>query len=335
MNRQRGRAAQRSDDSGRNEQVVRVLRLLDLLARPGGVDLYELAERHGASVRTIRRDLAALRQAGILVQEGSGGDGPRKRWTVHDAERQRLAQVRSAGRALAVAQAPRPSGAWAELDDVAVRLTTALGQGGQQLLARLDACFVSEDAALWSDVAPALVRPLVAAIAEQRLCRVRYAWSGHDGEGRWVVLLPLQVRAQRGQSFLLAWLPEDMVSATFRLRRIEALEPLELAHDAPPRERARRPEELSLSEFSWEARVAFRLRFSPAAAPAVRQRVWHPAQELSELRGGAVELRFEGPTTANVAAWLASWGQDVEVLAPARLRASFRALGGWLVETYR
>ena len=51
--------------AGRNDQVVRVLRLLHDLERVGGCDVYELAERYGTTTRTVRRDLDAVAEAGI------------------------------------------------------------------------------------------------------------------------------------------------------------------------------------------------------------------------------------------------------------------------------
>ncbi len=64
----------------RNEQLVRILSILRDLDRLGGADLYELAERYGTTVRTIRRDLDALQDVGLPLVEES--EGKRKRWRV-------------------------------------------------------------------------------------------------------------------------------------------------------------------------------------------------------------------------------------------------------------
>ena len=52
--------SQEQDAAGRNAQLVRTLSVPRDLDRLGGVDLYELAERYGTTVRTIRRDLEAI-----------------------------------------------------------------------------------------------------------------------------------------------------------------------------------------------------------------------------------------------------------------------------------
>ncbi len=66
---------------GRNEQLTRVLQLLADLTTHGGLDLYTLAERHGTSTRTIRRDLDAIAGAGIPLKQ-LPGEGSRLRWSL-------------------------------------------------------------------------------------------------------------------------------------------------------------------------------------------------------------------------------------------------------------
>lgn len=67
-------------EGARNEQVVRILNILKELGREGGADLYELAERFGASVRTIRRDLDALDGAGFALVQRQRSDSQRRCW---------------------------------------------------------------------------------------------------------------------------------------------------------------------------------------------------------------------------------------------------------------
>ena len=57
----------------RNAQLGRILDILRALDRRDGVDLYELAEQQGTTVRTIRRDLDALRDAGLPLSEETEG----------------------------------------------------------------------------------------------------------------------------------------------------------------------------------------------------------------------------------------------------------------------
>ncbi len=62
------------------------------------------------------------------------------------------------------------------------------------------------------------------------------------------------------------------------------------------------------------------LRFTPEAAPRVRQSFWHRSARLRELEGGGVELRLNVASEVEMRPWVLGWGAQVEVLAPPSLR---------------
>lgn len=96
----------------------------------------------------------------------------------------------------------------------------------------------------------------------------------------------------------------------------------------------------SFGVFSGLAAERVRLRFTPAVAALVRERTWHPSQAFAETaataadddgddRGngggdGGVELTLEVGVSPELERWVLGWGDDVEVLAPAALRAAVR-----------
>ena len=66
--------------------------------------------------------------------------------------------------------------------------------------------------------------------------------------------------------------------------------------------------------------IRVRLRFAPGVATYIRERIWHPSQELVERPAGAVELRFETTGWKELVRFVLSWQPDVRVLAPRQLR---------------
>jgi predicted DNA-binding transcriptional regulator YafY len=66
--------------------------------------------------------------------------------------------------------------------------------------------------------------------------------------------------------------------------------------------------------------IAVRAVFSRAMAPYIRERLWHPSQELRELTGGRLELRLRIADTGEVRRWLLGFGAEAEVLEPVALR---------------
>ena len=61
------------------------------------------------------------------------------------------------------------------------------------------------------------------------------------------------------------------------------------------------------------------VRFTPKAAPFVRERRWHPSQELTEEPDGSVLLTMHVGGLVEVKAWVQSFGADAAVLEPEAL----------------
>ena len=55
-------------------------------------------------------------------------------------------------------------------------------------------------------------------------------------------------------------------------------------------------------------------------AAYVRERVWHPSQQIHERRDGSLELRLETSGRKELTRWILSWMPNVSVLAPRELR---------------
>jgi predicted DNA-binding transcriptional regulator YafY len=62
------------------------------------------------------------------------------------------------------------------------------------------------------------------------------------------------------------------------------------------------------------------LRFSPQAAPIIRERNWHASQSITPLPDGSLEFSVEIADPREMQPWIRSWGSEVEVLNPKSLR---------------
>jgi predicted DNA-binding transcriptional regulator YafY len=77
-----------------------------------------------------------------------------------------------------------------------------------------------------------------------------------------------------------------------------------------------------------------KVRFSKGAAHVVRERIWHPTQEIRELEEGALEVSLEVPINYEIVSWILGFGCAAEVLQPVSLRKRIseelqRALSGY------
>ncbi len=76
----------------------------------------------------------------------------------------------------------------------------------------------------------------------------------------------------------------------------------------------------SLGVFSAMGKHNIRIRFDNFAAQLVRERVWHPSQQIQELTGGEIEFRVTLSSLHEIEPWVLSWGEHARVDAPNVLR---------------
>ena len=62
------------------------------------------------------------------------------------------------------------------------------------------------------------------------------------------------------------------------------------------------------------------LQFSPDVTSRVKESVWHPSQEIDDLRDGGCLFTVRISEPKEMEPWIRSWGAEVEVLAPPALR---------------
>ena len=75
----------------------------------------------------------------------------------------------------------------------------------------------------------------------------------------------------------------------------------------------------SLGVYAGKGQHNIRIRFDKFAAQLVRERVWHPSQQIQELTGGEIEIRLTLSSLHEIEPWILSWGAHVQVLGPAEL----------------
>lgn len=324
----------------RNNQLARTLGILRDLDRVGGVDLYELAQRHGASVRTIRRDLEALQEVGLPLEAEAGGK--KKRWRVAFSSRlTRLSRLLDVshylGLRMAMGQvggAARSSQLFTSLEDLSDKVEDALGKKSRDTLAAIERCFHSYEKRTYRSAPPDVFWPLVMAITEERLVQVTYRAPKASPEEKTYKVLPLRLFTYEGVLYLMAYMPRHDNYLNLHLHRLLSLKVLKEKQKVPAGFDPEILENAAFGVYHTGKPVTFRLRFAPGVAEVIRERTWHPSQKIKDLGDGSVELTFRCVYSYEVTNWVAGWRANVEVLAPKKLRQEMRDLGNYLGETY-
>ncbi|HYL40238.1 MAG TPA: WYL domain-containing protein [Candidatus Binatus sp.] len=316
-------AVEEERGGGKRDRAARLMRVATLLAaHPDGMHPKDIAERLGKSVRNVYRDLHALEDEVEVPTWSEGG-----RWGVLDAAF--LPPLRlTLSEAMAVVLAARLMVRYADkydpdLGSAFEKLEQNLPETLREHVARsLD---VLQRAPLDADFIQR-VRLLTRAWADRRVVEIEYegaAYEGRAGEVSrrmvrpWLVEPSLRTHAL----YLIGYDEDRRAMRTFKIERIRSV-------GLTPRS-FERPEAASLEAelrrgwdiISDQPPVEVRLRFSPAVADRVLETRWHPEQRTERERDGSLLWTTTVSGVIEIRLWILEWGDDVEVLAPADLRA--------------
>lgn len=317
------------EEDGVMDVTQRLLRLLALLpARPAWTG-EELADRLDVTARTVRRDIARLREMGYAVDAEPGAHG---------------------GYRLARGQVLPPL---VLTDDEAVAVAIGLRSAAISGVERLDESALTALGKL-EQVLPSRLRGRVAALGSGTIHLSRTPVETVDGE----VLASLALACRRDERVLLGYRdrtgrasrrdvdPYRIVRAatrwylvardvrrgewrTFRIDRVTDVLPTAVRTDigAPPDAAALVNEALTFGGYRWRASVRLALPYDEA-----RRRV-PPTFSQLEADGDETVLSMGADDLAWVARFVVGIGCEFEVLEPAELNAEVRRLGERLLAT--
>lgn len=314
----------------RNQEVIRQWKLLHALeSSRHGASIDALARELEVTTRTIRRDLAALQEAGFaLYDERDENSHVKWRLDGHVLKGVETGFTLSEMCALylsrnileAVAGTPFQR----DLSNAFERLAKMLSPRMRQFLDRLPTVLVAKAGprARGAASSPDIVARLLEATLHFRVTTMRYH-SVSSSRIKDYEVHPYRLAFAQGGLYLLAYVPEYKAVRTFAVDRIASAS-LEkqtftvtqavgddvfansLGVNTGPAERV---------EIEFDARVA----------PYIRARVWHSSQQLEDTRGGGVSVTLDVCHDWGLRSWILSWGPFARVVSPAKLAKDIHA----------
>jgi proteasome accessory factor B len=175
---------------------------------------------------------------------------------------------------------------------------------------------------------------LAKATAERKQVRLEYRKAGQRGHELRVVD-PYHLANINGEWYLFGYCHLRKDVRTFAPARIQKVELTgrRFARGRPFSLARRLRHSFGVISGSDEHEVA--VRFAPAVADYLREKRWHPSQELRELPGGGVELRFRLSSLTEIQRWILNWGAHAQAVSPPELVAAMRREANQLLALYR
>jgi predicted DNA-binding transcriptional regulator YafY len=313
----KGRPARKYSQAGRVHDIIR------LIEARHGISVPELAEETGVGRRTIQRDIIAIQEAGYpLISEWHEGvklyrfltrfkDVPPISFTLQELMTLSLLrsqldllngtpfleEMQSLFRKVNSVLPPRLA---AHMERIA-QVSHPLLQG-------------KRDYSKWSEA----LRLIRHALLFQQSITISYRPAGR-GEPTSYHVDPYTLLFQKGGIYLFGFARERQALRTFAVERIASVEPMTERFEIPE---GFAPGQAFEEAFGIVAEppMDVTIRFSAAIAHAVKDRVWHASQRITEHTDGTLLLHFRAGGKMEILSWLLSYGAHAELLTPENLR---------------
>ena len=301
----------------------KLVKVVELMQRVGGVKAEYLLERFELDARTMRRYLADLRGLGIPIRdEGRGLERvvsiePRYRRTGVQLS---LAEVLSLHFGRKLFNFLDGTTFAEDLDGAIERLEPAISRAHQDLARQLDTKFlaVPEPTKDYRGQPNDILDDVITALVYNNPLEGRYRKA--SGVQSSYVLHPYTLATFRQGLYLFAFDADAGRVKTFAIERFVDM--------------VRRRRERFAVPVGWKPEAHIAHAFGIISGPPhevilavdeevgtyLRERTWHPSQTHRSLPDGRMELRFQVALTVELSQWILSFGPQVEVLSPARLR---------------
>lgn len=135
---------------------------------------------------------------------------------------------------------------------------------------------------------------------------------------------PYHLANVNGEWFLFGFdhLRKDL--RTFVPSRIHAIQPTGETFARPPKFSIEKILRDSFGVHSGQGEYRVVIRFDAFAADYIREKRWHPSQELRELKEGGLELCLKLSSLGEIQRWVLGWGGSATVVEPPELVRAVR-----------
>jgi proteasome accessory factor B len=323
---------------GRNAQLIRQWAILKQIETTRWSTIPDLASRHAVSTKTIRRDLAALMEAGFpLYDERYEG---RVYWRLAEEYKglplanlslSELASLYFSRNVVTALAAPPFSG---DIDSAFKKIEGALPERNIAFLDGLaETISVRADAPKDLEEHKQTIRTLMDAIGEEHKVRMEY-FSVHSQKKKTYDVRPYRLMYYKGGLYLFGYVEAYDQIRTFAVERIESLEKLESTFEKPSDFSVESYLESSfglIREDPFDVEVLFKANI----ASYVRSRVWHPSQKVRDVGNGEVVMSLHVGGEFELVAWILSFGSSAVVLSPDKLRKRIESELARALDPYR
>jgi predicted DNA-binding transcriptional regulator YafY len=316
--------------------LVKVFKAVDLLSRPGGATVDDLASHLEVSKRTAYRVISTLEEMHFPLAEEPSSYHGKKRYVFEESYRKKLPNLSvpvlqlTLPEVMALSLLRGGAGLFkgTEIEKSVASAFEKLGAfAPEELAKRLDRLriLVAASGRFTKDYRDkdAVIESLTEAMLRQRTCLVEYHSFGDDRVKRFRID-PLRFFERDGGLYVFV---KATTFGTILVLAVERIRKLKVTDEAFKAPKDFDPEALLESAFNLtlDDPITVRVRFSADQARYVKERRWAAKQRIADQKDGSVILTLETSGRWDVKRWLLGFGTDAELLEPADLRREIAA----------
>ncbi|HEY7185628.1 MAG TPA: transcriptional regulator [Vicinamibacterales bacterium] len=313
----------------RNQEVIRQWKVLHALeSSRHGATIDALARELDVTTRTIRRDLAALQEAGFALYDERDEDG-RAHWRMDGHALKgveigfTLAELCAMYLSRNLLESVAGTPFQRDLTNAFARLEKMLSPRMRQFLDRLPSVLAAKPGprARGRESSPVIVARLLEATLHFRTATMRYH-SVSSARTKDYLVHPYKLAFAQGGLYLVAYVPDYDDVRTFAVDRIASVS-LEKATFTP---KVQISDDIFANSLGVNTGPAERveLEFDRRVAPYIRARVWHASQQLKDEDDGRLLLTMNVCHDWALRSWILGWGSFARVVSPSTLRAAIQ-----------
>lgn len=168
------------------------------------------------------------------------------------------------------------------------------------------------------------------ATAKRRQLKIRYRKPNQKPEER--VIDPYQLANINNEWYLYAF--------DHKRRDIRCFVPTRILEVESNGKTFDRPDNFTLDNYLADSFGVFKgdesydicVRFTKTVAPFIKEKNWHPTQQIKTLKDGSLELSLQLSHLSDIQRWILGWGSQAQVLAPKELAEAVRAEAQGIVD---
>lgn len=325
--------------------LVKMLKAVDVLSRPGGATIEDLAEQLEVDRRTVYRIRETLEELNFpLYEDGSHLDG-KKRFRFDDNYLKKLPNLNVPELRLSLSELIaiyflrgngrlfRGTEIENNIEAAFSKLDAFVPEGLSKSLEKVKTLFVpsAKFAKDYRDKEE-IITSLTDAVFQQKTCSVEYH-SFHDDKVKNFKIDPLRFFERDGGLYLF------VRTTTFdhiRVLAVERIQKLTISAEVFDYPEDFDPDALLDGAFSiiYDEPLEVKISFSAEVARYIKERTWAKEQKLTDKKDGSVVLEMKTSGKLDVKKWVLSFGAEALVLEPELLKEEIRTEAEKLLKRY-